>query len=82
MQRNETERRHESRRQGENPMQHSIAAEELADDSSAVPETNPSAFLTARELEAWDPATSPDRRMSASDRRGFPDARRVRMPDE
>jgi hypothetical protein len=57
MQRNETERRHEPRRRAEQ------AAAPQQDDDTFVP-----SFLTAHELQAWDPAKNEERRTPA-DRR-------------
>src|SRR5687767_6940547 len=57
MQRNETERRHEPRRRVEQsppPQQ---------DDDTFVP-----SFLTANELQAWDPAKSEERRVAGTRR--------------
>lgn len=75
MQRNETERRREPRRNAERmaaqplggePRPQQDGGEDASQDPSYVPN-----FLTASELQAWDPATSPDRRAAAGDRRQY-----------
>lgn len=81
MQRHETNRRSEPRRQVDHAG--ALAQEHYQDDRDEVtPESNPASFLTARELEAWDPATSADRRTAASERRLGVEARRIQMPEE
>ena len=59
MQSNETDRRREARRKAER--------DEAHDPERA--ETNAASFLTANELQAWDPAKSSERRAIAADRR-------------
>lgn len=69
MQGDETERRREPRRNAErrNAAQ-APRADEDGNDATQDPSYVPSP-LTARELQAWDPATSADRRAAAGDRR-------------
>jgi hypothetical protein len=71
MQGNETERRREPRRQAERnaaqPLGTQPRDEDDEDGELRDPDTVPS-YLTARELQAWDPATTEDRR-GAADRR-------------
>ena len=71
MQRNDSERRQESRRKAER------------DEATPPPsdpergETNAASFLTASELQAWDPAKSAERRALAADRRRSADVPRT-----
>lgn len=63
MQRDDTERRREPRRKTQG-------------NEAQDPDVTPS-FLTARELQAWDPAKSAERRAVAADRRRSADAPRT-----
>ena len=83
MQRNE-ERRQEPRRRTDHTAPHQLGSQDHLEDDDAEPEgqeRTPS-FLTAQELQAWDPATSADRRERLLDRRSNLEARRIQMPDE
>ena len=73
MQPNETERRQQSRREVDQGF-----APQQQDSETFVP-----SFLTARELQAWDPSKSADRRV-AGDRRlpSGANVRRVTHDDE
>lgn len=73
MQGNETERRREPRRKGERSAAPQPVADELRDDGGDedgldIPGTTPS-FLTAQELQAWDPAKNVERRAPKGERR-------------
>lgn len=80
MQRNEAERRREPRRKTEReaaqPAGGQARSEEDGDEAAQDSNSTPS-FLTAHELQAWDPAKSAERREIAADRRRSSDAPRT-----
>ena len=87
MQRSEIERRHEARRKADQEaVQQNLVDQDqdhADEDGEETGQSSPASFLTARELQAWDPS-SMDRRTKATDRRQSADLpRRVhKQPDD
>ena len=80
MQRNESERRREDRRKTEAQSQAQAHPQVDDDDVMDEPSATPS-FLTAQELQAWDPEKREERRVAAERRQPRQGARRIVLDD-